>query len=100
MTHVRLLAPGVDAIESEGKKSPIELQFPPIQNIQVVNSSNVVIGNVNIQEFQVSVEKIVAAINNAGGSDAQKAEAKGLLRRFLEHPMVTSIAGGLTSLLK
>jgi hypothetical protein len=100
VTYVRILAPGVDAVESEGQKSPVELQFPAIQNIHVVNSSNVIIGNANTQEFQVSVEKIIAAINQSTVTEAQKTEAKGLLRKFLEHPLVTSIAGGLTSLIK
>jgi len=96
--QVRLLAPGVDAVESRGSKSPVEIQFAPIQNVNIINSSNVVVGHVNVQEVKLSIEKLVAAINQSSGSEEQKEQARSLLSRFLEHPLVTSIAGGLVGL--
>ena len=60
-------------------------------------------GPINIsaeQHFTQQFETLVGEIDKANGSDAAKAEAKSLLKRFLDHPIVAGIVGGLASSLK
>ncbi|VVT49233.1 hypothetical protein UYSO10_2721 [Kosakonia radicincitans] len=38
-------------------------------------------------------------INSSQGTPQQKEEAKGLLRKLAEHPLVTAIAGGVIGLM-
>ncbi|ADZ13605.1 hypothetical protein [Cronobacter phage ENT39118] len=61
-------------------------------NISGANS-NVQIGNHNQMEFRENVNYLLSAIEKAEGTPEEKAQAKGLLRKFLEHPLVTTIAG-------
>lgn len=60
-------------------------------------ANNVQIGDHNTQHIMAAIETLVGQIENAAASDSQKAEAKGLLRRFLEHPVVGAVAGGAAS---
>ncbi|WHP32823.1 hypothetical protein QMG90_07960 [Trabulsiella odontotermitis] len=59
-----------------------------------IHGGNVQIGNHNRQEITNSLETIFNIISNSNGTAEQKEEAKGLLRKFAEHPLVTSLAGG------
>jgi|ERR1700736_117739 len=90
----KIKAPGIDVIEGKSK-APASITLD--QSISVHGSSNVQIGSHNIQDFSV---QIVSAIDHSAASDEEKAEAKSLLKKFLEHPLVTSIAGGLASTIK
>jgi len=88
---------GVDVIEGT-ETPPLSITFDQWQ-ITVIGSHNQ-IGDGNIQDVKISLEKLIAAINGSTASDGEKDEAKGRLKRFLEHPLVTSIAGGLASVIK
>jgi len=92
----RISAAGVDVIESGGKTAPVAFTFPPVtQHITFNHPSNVQIGNHNVQNIQQVFSELIEKINLSGATEEKKAEAKGLLRSFLEHPLVGSIAGEL-----
>lgn len=67
-------------------------QSNPTQNI-AISGGNVQIGNNNRMEFQSHINSIIEMIDKAGNDESKKEEAKGLLKKFLEHPLVSSIAG-------
>ncbi|EKN6164914.1 TPA: hypothetical protein ACPY5O_001996 [Yersinia enterocolitica] len=62
------------------------------QNI-TINGNNVQIGDHNSQEIRNHITNIIEAIDKSEASDKDKAEAKGILRTFLEHPLVSTLAG-------
>jgi hypothetical protein len=84
-----ITANGVDVVEDEGRNSPI--------NLSITN-------NIFNQSFIFDIEQILLKINDVQAPDIEKDEAKSRLRAFIEHPLVTSIVGGilgnLPSLLK
>jgi len=88
---------GVNVMEGHAKP-PISITYDQSRHISVQHSSNVQIGDSNVQ--RVSIEEVVSAIDHSNAPDAEKAEAKSRLKKFLEHPLVTSIAGGLASAAK
>ncbi|WP_165178221.1 hypothetical protein [Desulfovibrio sp. ZJ369] len=55
------------------------------------------IGNGNIQNFSNFISTIEAQINEASVSETEKKEAKNLLVKLSENPLVSSIIGGLLS---
>jgi hypothetical protein len=65
------------------------------RHITVHSSSNVQIGNANVQDVSIEIEKVIAGIDSSPAPESEKTEAKSLLKKFLEHPLVASIAGGL-----
>jgi hypothetical protein len=79
-------------------KAPISISFD--QSISVHGSSDVQIGSHNIEDIKIEIGKIVSAIDHSSANDQEKAEAKSLLKKFLQHPLVASIAGGLASTIK
>jgi hypothetical protein len=90
--QARISARGVDVIEGS-TAPPIAMTIDQRQTIHISAPSNVQIGDNNIQQVQSSVVSLVSAIEKSSGTPEQKAEAKGLLRQFLAHPLVTAIAG-------
>jgi hypothetical protein len=71
-----------------------------VKKIKSVVAALVQIGSSNVQDIAVHFEKLVAAINDSSAPSAQKEEAKSLLKKFLEHPLVISVAKGLASTIK
>lgn len=63
------------------------------QTINVGNNSNVQIGDHNKMEFRENIQNLIQTIDKSSASEPEKEEAKGLLKKFLEHPLVTTIAG-------
>lgn len=88
---------GVDVIEGN-IQPPISINYDYSHNVSVNNSTAVQIGNSNVQEL--SIGKIITAIDHSTASEEQKAEAKSLLQKFLAHPLVGAIAGGVASNIK
>ncbi|HAU5067991.1 TPA: hypothetical protein JD045_21095 [Citrobacter amalonaticus] len=64
-----------------------------------IHGGNVQIGDHNRQEITNSIETLNNLINSSQGTTEQKEEAKGLLRKLAEHPLITAIAGGAVALL-
>jgi len=88
----KISAYGVDIIENN-EKPPIGISF--VQNISVSNSHAIQIGNGNIQNFSFVIENFINQIEQANVSEEEKIEVKSRLKAFLEHPLVTSVLGGL-----
>lgn len=65
------------------------------QTINVGSNSNVQIGDHNRMEFRENIQNMINTIEKSSASAAEKEEAKGLLKKFLEHPLVTTIAGSV-----
>lgn len=57
------------------------------------HNSQVQIGDHNVQNIVASLESLVQAINKVDGSLEEKERAKGILRTFLDNPIVASVLG-------
>lgn len=94
----RITSKGVDLIE----RGP-EMNSPGDaitgNTIHISGSGPVIIGSRNQQSVQHHIQELAKSINASNGSEEEKAEAKGLLRRALEHPLLASLAGGAVGLL-
>ena len=53
------------------------------------------VGNGNTQNIHNVFNQLLEQIDKSEASDAEKSEAKSLLVKFLEHPLVGSVVGGL-----
>ena len=88
---MKISANGVDAVE--GNESN-KIKLMQSNNISVSNSSNVVVGDNN----QITINRHISELENfidcSSGTPEQKAEAKGLLRRFAEHPLLAAVISG------
>ncbi len=80
----------VRALPSESTKSSTT------QHISITGG-NVQIGNHNRMEFHNSIHTVIEMIENSESSEDEKQQAKSLLKGFLEHPLVISIAGAAIS---
>jgi hypothetical protein len=87
---------GVDVVEGTAK-TQLKVEFVQNKTINITGSTNVVVGDNNA--VTQSVRDLLSAIDSSSGTPEQKAEARGLLRRFLEHPLVAAVAGGAVGLL-
>ena len=87
---------GIDVVEG-GAKTELKVEFVQNKTINITGSANVVVGDNN--HVTQSIRDLVNAIESSAGTPEQKNEAKGLLRRFLEHPLVAAAAGGAIGLL-
>jgi hypothetical protein len=64
-------------------------------NITFNSAANVQIGNQNTQSVVQTFNSIIEKINSSAASPEEKAEAKSLLKAFIEHPLVSSVIGGV-----
>ena len=87
---------GIDVVEGN-LQSPVKVEFVQHKTINVSGSTNVVVGDNNT--VNQSVQELLRAIDQTRGTTEQKAEAKTLLKQFLEHPLVSAVAGGAIGLL-
>lgn len=95
----RITAHGVDVIEGD-TQADLRIEFVQHHNTyNISNSTNVAIGDNNQQTVKHSVEELMKVIESSGGSEEAKSEAKGLLRKTLEHPLLASVAGAAIGLL-
>lgn len=94
----KISAFGIDVVEGEATPD-IKVEFVQNKTINVSGSSNVVVGDHNKMSVTQHIAELARVIENSSGTPEQKAEAKGLLRRLVEHPLVASIAGGAVGLL-
>ena len=95
---VKITAQGVDVVEGNSK-SDIKIEFMQTNNINVSNSSGVVIGDGNSQTIVTQLEALVREIDKSSASDDDKAAAKTQLRKVLEHPVVGAILGATAQIL-
>ena len=67
----------------------------PTQNIHIGSAQSIQIGDYNTQNIVNSFEALTQIIESSSATDEEKAEAKSLLSKFLSHPLVASILGGV-----
>lgn len=60
-----------------------------------VNGENLQIGDHNQITVTQHITELERAIEKSNGTPEQKEEAKGMLQRLSEHPLLVSIAGGV-----
>ncbi len=68
------------------------------QTINIHSANAVQIGDSNTQQITIAIQSLVEKIENSNGSDLEKIEAKNLLQKFLEHPLVAAVAGAAINL--
>ena len=90
-----ITAAGIDVVEGEAEP-PIVIKF---QNINISSSSNIQIGDQNIQDIKISIENIIQFIDSSSFTTEEKIEAKSKLKEFLKHPIVASVLGAAASVL-
>lgn len=88
-----ITARGVDVIE--GTARPAISVVMHNNSITVGDSSHVQIGNANVQGSEIDIGKITAAINSSNASETVKAEAKSLLARIVENPLLQKAIGAI-----
>lgn len=89
---IKITAAGVDAVESEGRSSPLPINF---QQIVIQHSTGFQVGDHNSQS--ISINQILRGIEEADAPAEAKEEAKGRLRALLEHPLVNTVLGAAAS---
>jgi hypothetical protein len=87
---------GADVVEGN-VKPPIAISIDNGHRVHVIGGGTVQIGDHNAATTVIDVEKIITAIDRSAATESSKQEAKGLLSKFLEHPVIAAIIGGLAS---
>ena len=65
-------------------------------NISINNSQGVQVGDHNTQSITIALQELVQLIDSSDASLDEKTEVKSRLSKFLEHPLTTSIIGGVS----
>jgi hypothetical protein len=94
----KISAFGIDVVEGESIPD-IKVVFVQNKSVNISGSSNVIVGDHNKQSISHHVSEIIREIDASQATPEQKYEAKSLLRKFVEHTMVTAVAGSAISLL-
>jgi hypothetical protein len=89
----RITARGVDVIEGN-TTSPITVTLHD-HSISVVGSHNVQIGNANQQTIALEIAKLADVVEGMNVSDADKKEAKGLIEKITNNPLIVAAFGSL-----
>ena|ERR1700677_1256481 len=89
----KITAYGVDVIEGVEESSLQIKLVDSSQHYSITGSSNVQIGNHNHLENNVTIGQIAEAINKADVPEEQKKEARSILTKALEHPLVSALVG-------
>lgn len=92
----RITADGIDVIEGT-RSPPISITFDQRSTISVSASQNVQIGNQNVQSIAIHLQSLAKAIEHSSATEQEKSEAKSLLNKFLAHPLVSALLGGVIS---
>jgi hypothetical protein len=92
----KISAFGVDIIEGE-QSTHLSINLDYSKNITVRSSSNVQIGDGNILDASTHIEFLRKAIDSSNASLEEKSQALSALKKFIKHPAVTAILGGLSA---
>lgn len=65
------------------------------QTINITGSSAFQIGNQNSMQISDAFKSLIENIDKSDASEEEKKEAKGLLAKAVEHPLVSAVLGGL-----
>ena len=93
---VEITVQGADIVEGNESR---KVKLMQTNHISVNNSSNVVVGDHNRVTVTQRITELEHIVDRLNGTPEQKAEAKGLLKRFAEHPLVAAVVSGGVSLL-
>ena len=66
----------------------------PVQNITINQAGNVQVGNNNTIDIQNTFSEIIQKIENSDASSEQKEEAKGLIKKLINHPIIADVLSG------
>ena len=69
-----------------------------VQNITINQAGNVQVGNNNTINIQNAFSEIIQKIENSDTSAEQKEEAKGLIKKLINNPIIADILSGSTLL--
>jgi hypothetical protein len=89
----KITASGVDVIEGNSV-APIAITIHD-QSISVAGSTHVQIGNANISNVSLDIKKLIAAIDHSTASDGEKADAKSLIEKITNNPLVVAVLGSV-----
>jgi len=89
----KISAYGIDVVEGEATPD-IKVELVHNKTVNVTGSSNVVVGDHNQMSITQHIAELARVIDNSSGTPEQKAEAKGLLGRLVEHPLVAAAVSG------
>jgi len=95
----RLTARGVDVMEGNFQP-PIAIQVDRRQTINITESSGFQVGDHNSQSISVGIQALLQQIDESSATTEEKAAAKSLVHKLLEHPLVSAIVGGAIGLIK
>jgi hypothetical protein len=90
---------GIDVVEREATPD-IKVEFVQNHTVNITGSTNIIVGNQNVQAVNQIVHDLVSIIDSTTAPPEQKKEAKSLLRKFLEHPLLVAVAGSAIGLLE
>ena len=94
----KISAFGIDVIE--GAATPdIKVEFVQNKSITISGSSNVIVGDNNKQSVSHHINEVIRAIDSSHATPEQKNEAKSLLSKLLELPIMTHIVDSAITLL-
>lgn len=64
------------------------------------HNGNIAVGNGNTQTANITIQELIDKIESSDASDTEKEEAKNLLGKFIEHPLVnTALGAGAAALI-
>lgn len=67
-----------------------KVQAGSTNTVHIHNSHGIQIGDNNVQRFELFVRDMVSSIDQSGATPEEMKEAKGRLKAFLEHPLVSA----------
>lgn len=94
----RINAYGIDVVE-ENVTPPIKVEFVQHNNNTVTITDSTGVNNIIGSNNTLTLSELVKAVESADATPQEKEEAKTLLRKFLDHPLVSAIAGGAAGML-
>jgi hypothetical protein len=93
----KINAYGIDVVE--GNLTPaIKVEFVQHNNNTVTITGSTNVNNIIGSNNTLTLSELAKAIESATATPQEKEEAKTLLRKFLEHPLVSAIAGSAVGL--
>lgn len=87
---------GIDVVEGEATPD-IKVTFVQHNNNTVTITGSQGVNNIIGSNNTLTISELVKAVESADATPQEKEEAKSLLRKFLEHPLVSKIAGNVTA---
>lgn len=80
-------------IKTSSGRNPSRTQATNVNQTFNIHGGQIQIGNENKQEIYNNFQTLIRAIEESSATNEEKEEAKSRLKKFLEHPLVTTIAG-------